>query len=412
MKKILCVFVALFGWVSHTMGADGISAVDVTIPKGGSAVLEVQLVSEVKKYGGFQFDLRLPEGLSATKVEKAERLTAINDFTLGISLTDAEKNIYTVLGYNIDRVEIAGTSGAVAYITLQADGGVASGAVLEAIIESVVLGTIEAENIDAANSSVFITIDERRILFDETSTSYPAAETGVDVLVKRTIHANEWSTICLPFAMTRVQMETAFGEDVLLKDFTSYDVEYDASDNVTSLTVNFSDASAIEANHPYIIKVSSEVKTFKVDGVDIVPDEANAKVEYDNGKQGKQRMVWGSFYGTLKAGTVLEDDCLFLNGNDLHYSDGSTVIKGFRGYIYLVDILTDKSGIVHISTVLSGDANVDGKVNITDAVAVVDYILGNAPEGFNKDAADVNKDGNVNIMDAVGIVDIILNAKE
>ena len=70
------------------------------------------------------------------------------------------------------------------------------------------------------------------------------------------------------------------------------------------------------------------------------------------------------------------------------------------------------SFVITIASVVSGDANGDGKVNITDAVAVVDYILGNVPEGFNKDAADVNKDGNVNITDAVGIVDIILNAKE
>ena len=63
-----------------------------------------------------------------------------------------------------------------------------------------------------------------------------------------------------------------------------------------------------------------------------------------------------------------------------------------------------------VVVVISGDANGDGNVTITDAVAVVDYILGNAPEGFNVEAADVNNDGNVNITDAVAIVDIILNA--
>jgi len=55
-----------------------------------------------------------------------------------------------------------------------------------------------------------------------------------------------------------------------------------------------------------------------------------------------------------------------------------------------------------------GDANGDGNVNITDAVCVVDYILGKNPEGFIQEAADINKDGTINITDAVGIVDIIL----
>ena len=56
-----------------------------------------------------------------------------------------------------------------------------------------------------------------------------------------------------------------------------------------------------------------------------------------------------------------------------------------------------------------GDANGDGKVTITDAVAVVNYILGNTSTGFDAAAADVNGDGNVTITDAVGIVNIILN---
>jgi len=56
-----------------------------------------------------------------------------------------------------------------------------------------------------------------------------------------------------------------------------------------------------------------------------------------------------------------------------------------------------------------GDANGDGKVTITDAVAVVNYILGNPSDNFNEKAADVNGDGKISITDAVGVVNIILN---
>lgn len=79
------------------------------------------------------------------------------------------------------------------------------------------------------------------------------------------------------------------------------------------------------------------------------------------------------------------------------YSDGIST-KG-------VSKMVLSSGIVDIP----GDANGDGKVNITDAVAVVDDILGNTSEDFIFEAADVNQDGNVNITDAVGIVDVILS---
>ena len=63
---------------------------------------------------------------------------------------------------------------------------------------------------------------------------------------------------------------------------------------------------------------------------------------------------------------------------------------------------------IEVRPVTPGDANGDGKVNITDAVAIVDYILGNVPVGFNEAAADVNNDTQINITDAVAVVDIIL----
>ena len=56
---------------------------------------------------------------------------------------------------------------------------------------------------------------------------------------------------------------------------------------------------------------------------------------------------------------------------------------------------------------IEGDANADGVVTITDAVAVVNYIFGNPSEQFVEGAADVNKDNAITISDAVGIVNII-----
>jgi hypothetical protein len=56
-----------------------------------------------------------------------------------------------------------------------------------------------------------------------------------------------------------------------------------------------------------------------------------------------------------------------------------------------------------------GDANGDNTVSIIDAVSVVDYILGNPPEGFIEEVANVSgDDSGVSIIDAVGVVDIIL----
>lgn len=55
------------------------------------------------------------------------------------------------------------------------------------------------------------------------------------------------------------------------------------------------------------------------------------------------------------------------------------------------------------------DANGNGEINITDAVTVIDHILGNTSSSFVKGAADVNGDGEVNISDAVGIIGKVLS---
>ena len=56
-----------------------------------------------------------------------------------------------------------------------------------------------------------------------------------------------------------------------------------------------------------------------------------------------------------------------------------------------------------------GDVNGDGYVNITDAVVLSNYILGNTPEVFYEDAADVNSDNDINITDVTALINLILN---
>ncbi len=190
--------------------------------------------------------------------------------------------------------------------------------------------------------------EEKRIVLNETFTSAPTASNGaVDVLVKRTIKAGEWSTICLPFAMTAAQVTTAFGTDVQLANFTGYDTVEDADENVVGITVHFTPVTAIEANHPYVIKVSSPITEFTADDVTIAPEEEPC-VEYDNGLSGKKRVVWGSFTGTYVADFEIpysgDDASLFLSGNKMYYASAQTQhMKAYRAYFWFIDILPESS---------------------------------------------------------------------
>ena len=154
---------------------------------------------------------------------------------------------------------------------------------------------------------------------DETSTATPEAVNNAYVTVKRTINADEWSTLCLPFAMSVEQVTTAFGEDVKLGDFTGCEVNGD------HITVKFDRVTSIDANHPYIIKLSSTVFKFTVEDVAISPAPAEVK---KNGSGGK----YNSFIGNYENGLTLADGTLFLITNCFCFSKGYTKMKGLRGY--------------------------------------------------------------------------------
>ena len=59
---------------------------------------------------------------------------------------------------------------------------------------------------------------------------------------------------------------------------------------------------------------------------------------------------------------------------------------------------------INISSGLKGDVNLDGKVDISDIVAVINTIAG---DNTYRSTANVNDDGNVDISDIVAIINII-----
>lgn len=209
---------------------------------------------------------------------------------------------------------------------------------------------------------------DTRTVLDEESSVLPTTASGVDVRVKRSIKANTWSSIVLPFAMTSEQMKTAFGEDVETAEFTAWETtDYDDDDNPTAISVSFTEVSAIEANTPYIIKVSSEINEFVVDGVNIQAEEEPCVTI---GKT--NRGTFGSFTGSYVPMTI-EADNLFLSDNKFWYSTGLTQMKGYRGYFYFQDVLSSNStqqaapmrmSIVYNDGTLTYINSVDEDINI------------------------------------------------
>lgn len=299
--------------------------------------MEIQLENsdEIK---AFQFNLVLPDGITVTNVEKSERLPdgIVLDYN---ALSTA--NTYRIIGYQIGNTPFSGTSGCFVYVTLSASDAFTVGSNLTGYISEISLTVIPTAEYKAYGSSFEITIVEPAdpwVTLDENSTTLPEASDGeTEIKVKRTIKANQWNTVCFPFAMTAAQVYEAFGEDVKVANFESYEV----LDDLTGINVVFGDAGlgqwGLMANYPYIIKTSKDLTEFIVTSR-IEPDEDYAYTEYAEGR-GPNKKVYGTFYGTLKAGGKVPANCLFLNGGDFWYSTGQSNIKAFRGYFEFVDVL-------------------------------------------------------------------------
>ena len=351
--------------------ADAIYVEPVTAAPGTQQVLSIQMKNS-NPVAGFEFRLQLPDGITVATDEdnilmaelSTARTTARKTDYFG-SAIQSDGTLKVLCGTSTADPKtgrtytFSGNEGEVALITINIPDGYAEGVYEVGILDA--RFSDDYANLTEVNQTVTseLTIGDNSIVLDENDTAVPSATTGnVNIVVKRTIVANRWNTICLPFNMTEAQVYAAFGNDVQLQEFDSYDASYDDSDNVTGILVHFLDtdmSEGIYANYPYLIKTSHDISQFTVNST-IDPDEEGAVAEYDNGKSGRQRKVWGSFIGTYHAQTTVPENGLFLNENKFWYSDGTTKMKAFRAYFMFDDVLSSMdSASAKISMVLDGE---------------------------------------------------------
>ena len=185
---------------------------------------------------------------------------------------------------------------------------------------------------------------------DEMATTLPESQDNVSyVMVKRSITANQWNTICLPFSMTSQQVKNSFGDQVQLANFTGYDYQNG------NITVNFETVDHMEANHPYIIKRPTAISSFNVSGnMSIAP----SSTPMTSGTSG--RMV-----GTYVANTTIAKNLLFLSDNMFWYSVGKTKMKALRAWFDFDDVLPSVDGAA-TRIVLSVDGETTGIDRVID----------------------------------------------
>lgn len=317
MRQLLFSLFVLLAVCTKT-AAQTISVDDVEARAGNTAVSIALRVQGAEDMTSMHIELTDPSGLFAIQSASATPAWAalFSTGSAGMSAISTSVNAFS-------------GDGVVAYVVLSMPENIEVGTYPISITNA----RINGADIDGTTFNVTVT---DYITLDENSLVAPEAAEAVNVRMLRTINANSWSTICLPFEMTEAQTKEAFGSDVQLADFTGYETEEDDDENIVGITVNFEPVTAIEANHPYIIKVSSPVTEFSVEGVDIAPEEEPTKAAVKRTKK-----QWSEMIGTYVAGTTIEEQMLFINGGKFWYSTGLTKMKAYRAYFDFYDVLTE-----------------------------------------------------------------------
>lgn len=171
----------------------------------------------------------------------------------------------------------------------------------------------------------YVIFKDGEYLANQTATSYEMADEGIytvraanemgglgatsaTMVFKRTITADKWSTIVVPFAIDNV--ETAFGAGTKVAQLT----------NVSGTTLQFSNVTSMNANEPYMIKVPSDFDAATINGATIV--------------EGTPSKTVGTvtFQGVYAAGNI-PAGAFFVSGNQLYQaSDATNTIHPFRAY--------------------------------------------------------------------------------
>lgn len=365
--RLLLVLLSLILGIGKSKADDRLIVRDMALTQNGKGTLVIETAFDSDVFFGYQFEVVLPKGLTITLDENgkpiAESHTAL-EIVGSVLLATDEAITFQFIASKMGNPRIPQGNYVLATMPIETDGTLEVGDVLECRVSEILFsdGTQTGKDMDDCNFTVTIT---DRVTLDESSTTAPAATDGkVNVLVRRTISAGNWNTLVLPFAMTAEQVTAAFGEDVKLADFMGVETTKDEEENVTSMKVNFVQATAIEANHPYLIKVVNAITEFPVEGVIINP-EAEPSVDRDEMKVkvGKTTYTfYNRFVGTYVAGTTVEAQMLFLNGNKFYYSDGTVTMKAFRAYFDFYDVLTDVENGVKLNIMVDGEETHIGDV--------------------------------------------------
>ncbi len=344
----------------------------VSFPAGTQYALSVKM-KNTSLCESFDFSLYLPDGCTVTSVNASESRKA-DGADVDCSFAQKPEGYYQVIAANKSGATFVGHEGEILLVTVETGRDMPLGT-YPVYLKDVSITDDEVYTIYPGDVETSITItepDDGYIKFNEDSSTLPAYTAGEkgNVRMTRNIKANTWSTIVLPFTLSKAKAESVFGSDVQLAEFDGFETTYDDEDVPipSSLTIKFktyqlANTKPVKGGKPFLIKTSKDIT--KIEATECTLADA---VTPTNGSDPEYELA-GKFTGSLVK-TKVPEDGLFLSDNKFWYSTGKTNIKAFRGWFELGAVLDKET-----------DFEVKMLVMVDDDPTMVEGISTDVPQG-------------------------------
>ena len=405
-------------------------ASNITAYKGKQVEMPVSLTNE-QTIAGFQFDLKLPTGISVAKSGN-NYLASLTSRASGldISVSKLESGDYRFVAFSNEANNISGNSGEVLTITLDIPQTATIGestitiknVVLTAIVNEAsqsvyadnATSTLSVQNftLGDTNGDGFINVTDVAGIVTHVSgqTQTNFHEIAADVNNDGLVDANDVTA-----EINTVKANACVGTGVSSGKLLYGNALSAYKGKQIVLPVILENTQAM-AGYQFDLQLPAGV-SLATDGAALT-ERATGLTLYSNALATNQyRFVVVSTAGNTIAtgnGAVMN---LTLNVTDDTANGANTVaisnvILTAKSGNNVSSVYSDQANItLTVGSYSLGDVNGDGYINVTDVVCIVYDILGQTQTGFIRIAADVNNDGEVNIADVTAVVTMILAAE-
>ena len=354
---------------SMVSAADNIVVKDVRITKGSWNSVLIELNNDAE-YVAFQYDLYLPDGFFLGGWWKYEdRISESTTFTEN----QLDKGCYRFLAASMTGVPIKGNSGPMMAFNIWIEDRVPLGS-MTAYLRNVKLSKADGTGITFSELPFTITVVESSIIrIKDCSRQYGDENPVFEYTVEGGELDGEPDINCYAWRYAPVG---------------TYPIEaWGGSYTNTSVTII-----------PGTMTITKAPLTIKAKDYTI--------------KQGDYLPVFEATYEGFKndeGDWVLDPLPKFSTTATSNSGPGvyEIIVKGADAQNYEISYVAGKLTIEG-PDFIPGDANGDTKVNVSDIVEMVNYILGKPSSKFQFEPSDVNGDGRVNVTDIVNVVNIIM----